>query len=93
MSWCVLNLKIKILNLNRICRPGVSAPADPPGLFHIDKPIITPWTTRRAIYLHQYFIPLFIPISSEWLPGSHTHSLDADWLVAESGLTASLPRK
>ena len=44
-----------------------------------------------ASFFMALFLSVFMAVESDWLSGSPAHSLDADWLAAESGLAASLP--
>ena len=74
--------------------PGDIRRADSLGQFHIDKSIVTPRRSGlvgKHVYLHHYSGALLMAVLSDWLSGSHTHFLNADWLAAESGLAASLP--
>ena len=50
-----------------------------------------PLSSSKARLFASLFEPVFEEVESDWLGGSPAHFLDADWLVAESGLAASLP--
>ena len=39
------------------------------------------------------FNPLFMTLSSDWLPGSHSHFLEADWLAWQASGLAHLCRQ